>query len=439
MEINNKYKSLDRDIFNQSIELSKSIFPLHRSISGDGIDKAFEILKEKTECKVHEYKTNEQVLDWVIPKSWKCNNMYIIDTKSNKKIIEFDHPLRVASHSIPVDRKIIGKELKDNLVHSEKYPNNLMHRYYYYDDKWSISVKKSEYENILDDNYYRVLIDSVKYDGSLKTGELLLNGEEDRQVLFLSHICHPAQFNDGLVGAALNIYLYNYIKKYFKKTRYTYKFLFLPETIGSIAYCSNQSLLDNSHYAIFSEMIALNQKIHIQQSLNKEDHINTLLEVTLKDLSIEADFSPYLKVIRNDEKVFNSPGIDIPSASLTRAYAPGSKDAPFYGYHTDLDSIENSNLEKFEEVIKIYQYLLHITELDCYVKRNFAGLPMLSRHNLFTDPLVDRDLYNKTESLIWKLDGDNTISKISNELDINFCKLYEMLINWQKSGLVSFL
>lgn len=428
---------IDEQIFAAAESLSRKIFPLHRSITGEGINQAFEILAGSVPVNFFQFKTDEMVHDWKIPPSWHCSNCSITCVSSGEKIVSFTHPLRVASHSVPVNKLMSGQELKTNLVPSNKYPNNLMHRYCYYEDNWSISVSKSEFEKINDSSEYRVFIDSEKEDGELQVAESIISGKSEKKIFLLSHICHPAQFNDGLVGVLLNCYMYDYIKKYKESTYYNYHFLFMPETIGSIAYCSDKNRIKGAIFAIFSEMTALDQPLHIQDSSKESDYVNAIIRVAIRDLSLNAKFSPFLKVIRNDEKIFNSPGLDVPSASITRALGPGIKDHPFFGYHTDLDTVDAASMEALKEVIKLYQYIIDIVENDCHVLRLFDGIPMLSRHKLFVDPLVNRDMYNKLEAIVWLLEKNTKISEIALKLQLNFTDCLSLLQSWENAGLVS--
>jgi len=434
-------KVVDNAIFEKALAVIEKIFPLHRSISGDGINQAFEYLDNEVDGRLIRYPTGEQVFDWLIPQEWVCNDVSICaldeSGESVDEIVIFDHPLRVASHSCNVNDVFKGKALKKKLVCLKKYPDNLSHRYIYYREDWSISVKKSEYEKIEDGRNYLVKIASEKKDGDLKVHEYSLEGEKKETIFLLSHLCHPAQFNDGLIGVLLNLYLYNYIKKNYTQTKYTYKFLAFPETIGSHAYCSNPSNIENALFAIFSEMTALDQPIHVQKSKNDADYVNSLIELAAKECSLEAKFSPFLKVIRNDEKVFNAPGINIPAASITRAWGYGNHDDhPYFGYHTDLDDIDSADFEKLKEVLTLYQTMVFILENDCVVERKFDGIPMLSRHNLFVDPLQDRVGYNIRESLVWQLSENSKLSTIALNLEVPFSYLLNILTDWESEGLV---
>ena len=183
----------------------------------------------------------------------------------------------------------------------------------------------------------------------------------------------------------------------------------------------------------------MNQPIHIQLSKNEKDYVNLVINLAAKENDIEVKFSPFLKVIRNDEKVFNSPGVNIPSASITRAWGPGHVDHPFWGYHTDTDTIDNADLSKLKEIICLYKTIIDLIENDSLVRRNFDGIPMLSRHELFINPLVDRESYNLLEQITFQLDAEISISEIALNLNSSFYKIKSILADWEKKGLVTLI
>ena len=428
------FENYDREeSFARAAEIAQQIFPLHRSIAGEGIDQAFKILEEQIGCDVYEFASFIDILSWTVPQSWRCNGVSVKHVKSGVVLFAFNTPLRIASHSNAFKGILLGRELK---LHCKflKNPHAIMHQYLYYNDEWSISLTEAEYNAINDEDEYHVHVDTEHYDGSLKVGEKIHQGDLNVEIAFLSHLCHPAQFNDGLVGVLLNIYLYFLLRK--QKTRYSYKFLFMPETIGSIAYCSDSKNITNIKSAIFTEMIALDQPLHIQESAGKKDVINGYLKLADRELGLNARFSPFLSVIRNDEKVFNSPGIDIPAASVTRALGREYSGHPYKTYHTHLDDIDSANIEKLKESLEFIEVFVKIVEADKIVKRQFTGIPMLSKVGLFFDPALERDKYDLSERLVWLLGKPTSIADIALQTDYKFSEINEIISSWEAAGLV---
>ena len=428
---------LDQDLFEQALDFAQKIFPYHKSVTGDGIDMAFENLKGEIGCRILEYPTGTQILDWQVPKSWKCKSLSITDLTNDETLVTLDHPLRVASHSNSFKGEMLGNALKLKIATSSKVPNSLSHQYIYYVDGWSISMTQDEYDKIDDSHNYLVELKSEMYEGSLKVGELVLNGSTP-EMLFLSHMCHPAQFNDGLVGVLVNVYLAKWLNKYSENRTYTYKFLFMPETIGSHAYCSNKDNFKNSVMAVFTEMLALDAPLHIQMSESEDDLVNVYLRLAAKSSAYMARFSPYLGVIRNDEKVFGAPGIEVPSASVTRALGREYSDHPYTSYHTSEDNVENSNIEGLKEALSYLQVFISIMEEDRLVERQFDGIPMLSRHDLFFNPQTHRNMYDLQEKMVWQLKRPKAISRIAEDLDADFFDILDLLSRWEAKKLVKF-
>jgi aminopeptidase-like protein len=251
-------------------------------------------------------------------------------------------------------------------------------------------------------------------------------------------MCHPAQFNDGLVGVLVNVYLAKWLNKYSENRTYTYKFLFMPETIGSHAYCSNKDNFKNSVMAVFTEMLALDAPLHIQMSESEDDLVNVYLRLAAKSSAYMARFSPYLGVIRNDEKVFGAPGIEVPSASVTRALGREYSDHPYTSYHTSEDNVENSNIEGLKEALSYLQVFISIMEEDRLVERQFDGIPMLSRHDLFFNPQTHRNMYDLQEKMVWQLKRPKAISRIAEDLDADFFDILDLLSRWEAKKLVKF-
>lgn len=415
------------------MSIVKSLYPLHKSITGDGIDTAYNILQEKFDLLIHEYPSYSEVLSWKVPQSWRCDGVTVTHLVSGQESFNFCSPLRIASHSNAFSGKLLGSELKAHCKLS-KNPNALLHQYLYYNDDWALSLTRDEYNSIIDGDEYYVKIDTEHYDGSLKVGELLHQGVSNDQIAFLSHLCHPAQFNDGLVGVLLNLYFYLLLKN--KKTYYSYKFLFMPETIGSIAYCSNKKNTENIKSAIFTEMTALDQPLHIQQSANETDIINKYLKLADRELELSAKFSPFLSVIRNDEKVFNAPGINIPSASVTRALGREFDDHPYKNYHTNFDNIDNADMVKLNESLRFIETVIMLIESDRTVTRQFIGIPMLSKLGLFFDPSLDREKYDLSEKLVWLLEKPTTIADIAMKTNTKFQLIQKIILDWANVGLV---
>ena len=218
-------------------EYLKKLFPLCRSLSGEMNRKTLKILQEIIPLKIKEIKTKTKVFDWEIPPEWNVKEAWIKDMDGNK-IIDFEeNNLHLVSYSIPIKKTISWAELKNHLHKHKEIGNAIPYRTSYYKRDWGFSVTHKQFEFLESlQGDYQINIDSELKDGSLSYGELILKGKSKKEILISCYICHPSMANDSLSGVLLTAFLGKYIKS-LSNQYWTYRFIFVPETIGAIAYC----------------------------------------------------------------------------------------------------------------------------------------------------------------------------------------------------------
>lgn len=217
---------------------AKKLFPICRSITGEGIRKSFNHFKNKhKEFKTFKFKTGEKVFDWVIPKEWQINDAYL-EHESGERYAEFSHNnLHVYSYSKPVDKVMSKSELLNHIHTLPSQPKAIPYATTYYSDNWGFCLDYETYSK-LPEGKYKVLIDSKLFPGNLELIESKLKGKYKKEIFFSSYLCHPSMANDELSGPVLIDQLISYIKKKYPENKMSYRFVLLPETIGSIAYLS---------------------------------------------------------------------------------------------------------------------------------------------------------------------------------------------------------
>ena len=217
--------------------LAEKLFPINRSITGDGVRKTLSIISEHVKnLVVFEVPSGTKVFDWEVPKEWSIVNGYIL-TPSGKKICDFNkNNLHVMGYSIPVNDSISLEELNKNLYSLPNQPDAIPYVTSYYSERWGFCISHKERE-LLEEGDYQVKIDSCLFDGNLTYGELIIKGETDREVLISTYVCHPSMANNELSGPVVVTYLIKWLQS-LKSRRYTYRIVFIPETIGSITYLS---------------------------------------------------------------------------------------------------------------------------------------------------------------------------------------------------------
>jgi aminopeptidase-like protein len=431
-EINNT--KVGKDI----LELIKELFPICRSITGNGVRETLSIIKEIIpELKIFEVKSNTKVFDWDVPKEWNINDAYIKNSK-NEKIIDFKKSnLHVLNYSIPINCKLSLAELKKHIFTNKDQPNLIPYRTSYYKENWGFCMSEKQFKSLEEDTY-EIVIDSSLENGSLTYGELFLKGQNPEEILLTCYVCHPSMCNDNLSGTCLLTHLSNAMSK--MKLKYSYRFLFIPETIGAIVWLSkNQNSLSNIKFGIVATCVGDRGKITFKKTKNGNSLIDKITEETLtnskKPYKI-VDFFPW----GSDERQFSSPGINIPMASIMRTMY-----SQFPEYHTSGDNLDFMSSESLEDSFGLYLEIIKQIEshesLENYEKEKTTidkiDDEIYKNLNPFCEPqLGKRGLYEMTggmqqnsitkNAIFWILnfsDGNYSLRKISELAGINYIEI----------------
>lgn len=413
-----------------------NLLDLNRNLVSDDFEKSLDYLKKYIPLHVHQYKTGTMCWTWDIPPKWILKDAYI---KHRGKVLVSlkDHPLHVMCYSVAVCQVMSGKELLEHVYTHKEIPEAIPYEFSFYIKKWGFCLMQGQKDQIYAEEQYEVLIDSELKEDYLTVGEYTVKGKSREHIFLLSHIDHPFQANDGLVGVAVNVSLAKLLEKE-KNLYYNYTFLFLPETIGSVAFLSaNERLIPNIRYAIFCEMVGLDNPLVVQRSFNDQGLINQYAENVLKKVQGEAKSYPFLTVAGNDEKVFDSPGISIPSISLTRVdqdarlrkIAEGKEKLifPYPQYHSHLDNLSLVNEAAVCGAIDALYLLCQLIEKDFIPKRRFKGPVFLTKYGLWVDWRKDLKLNEQMMWLIYYLEGNKTAFQIANQLGLDFESVVEFL------------
>lgn len=227
-------KEYGQSMYNLCVEL----FPICRSITGNGVRETLSILNSVIggEMVVREVPSGTQVFDWSVPKEWNIRDAWIKDSKGNK-ILDFkDNNLHVVGYSLPVNKKVNLEELKTIIYTQPEQPDAIPYVTSYYKERYGFCMTQNQKNNLKEDNYH-IFIDSELKDGSLTYGEIIIPGDSNKEVFLSTYVCHPSMANNELSGPAVAIYLAKWLKS-LPIRRYTYRIIFIPETIGSITYLS---------------------------------------------------------------------------------------------------------------------------------------------------------------------------------------------------------
>lgn len=409
---------------------------LRRDIVSDGFDRALEhIARMLPGLNIHRYPTGMEAWTWIVPEKWEVKAAHI---KANGKTLldVRDHPLHVMSYSEPVSGKISHEELMAHLHTYPKLPDAIPYEFSYYERKWGFCVQHNRLDQF-DAPTYDVLIDAQRTPGELKVGELYLPGSTSEEIVLMAHLCHPAMVNDDLSGVSVLVALAQRLQQK-SEHRYGYRLLFLPETIGSIAYLSqNEALVSRMRFGVFVEMVGNDAPLSLQHSKQVVTSMDKAAELCLQSRGKDFRVGTFGEIINNDEKTFNGPGINIPTISLSRANFWGRGEWPYPEYHSSADTPAIVAVERLREAEEVLYDTLAMLDHDYYPKSLVKGPIFLSRYGLWVDWRVDRDLNRKQAavlSLLWE--GKKSLIDIAHEFNLPFAVVQTWLDKFVAQGLV---
>ena len=335
-------------------ELMIELFPICRSITGNGVRQSLQILQNHISLNISEIPSGTKVFDWTIPREWNINDAYIKNSKG-EKIIDFKKSnLHVLNYSTPIRIKLSLEELLPHLHSLPDQPNVIPYRTSYYKENWGFCITHNQLINLQDDEY-EVVIDSTLENGSLTYAEFFIQGESNDEVLFSCYTCHPSMCNDNLSGVVLFTFLAKHLKNL--SLKYSYRFLFIPETIGAITWLSqNESNVKKIKHGLVAYCVGDPGNSSYKKSRQGNAEIDQIVMEVLKDTGEEhkvVDFFP----TGSDERQFCSPGFNLPVGALVRTFAP-----EFSEYHTSADNTEFVKAQYLGDTLS--KYVKVITKLE---------------------------------------------------------------------------
>jgi len=413
---------------NQIYKLIEDLYPICRSITGDGVRETLRIVSEEIPLEIKEIPTGTNVFDWTIPKEWNINDAYILDSKGNK-VVDFQNSnLHIVNYSVPINKKFSLQELKKHLFTIPNHPEWIPYKTAYYNKDWGFCLSYKDYLNLKEDTY-EVVIDSKLTDGALTYGEFYIKGSLEEEVLISTHICHPSMCNDNLSGISIAVHLAKYLLK--QKRRYSYRIIFVPATIGAITWLAiNENNLSNIKFGLVAALLGDNGKFNYKRSRNGNSMIDKITEYTLMRSNFDFilhDFSPY----GYDERQYCSPGINLPLGTLMR-----TPNKQFPEYHTSADDLEFIKRDKLGESFKIFCDIVNAIENnDKYLNLYPKCEPQLGKRDIYNS--VAGNINEVELAILWVLnfsDGEHDLIDISikSKLSIDVIKSAAMLLTKHK-------
>jgi aminopeptidase-like protein len=404
----------------EMLDLIRELWLLKRDIVSDGYDQALNRLAQEVPMIIHEYPTGEPCWTWKIPEKWTCDEAYL-ETLDGKRIIDVkNHPLHVVSYSLPFEGIVKREELLPHLHTHKRLPTAIPFVFKYYDRDWGLCLPKTIKDSLQEDAY-RVMIKTRFEPGTLKVGEIVIPGKSKKSFVLAAHLCHPAMANDDLTGCVVSIDIAKTLLKG-KKPYFTYRLLILPETIGSVAYLShNEDLIPDMVGGLFLEELGVDIPHILQTSFMPNSQPDRCLSSALKGLDASSSQAEYRRVIDNDERQFNSPGVRVPMLSFSRViYPKESFNYPFPEYHSNFDTPEIVTQQRLETSRDIVLKLLQAWENNQYVVNLFKGEVFCSGYKIWIDYTVNPEGHRRLFEIMERCDGSRTVADIATELQISF-------------------
>jgi aminopeptidase-like protein len=413
-------------------KLAEELFPINRSLSGEGVRETLKILKrENNDLQIHSIKSGTKVFDWEVPDEWNCKEAYII-TPDGKKICDYNkNNLHLVQYSIPFEGEVSLEELQKHLFSLPELPDAIPYVTSYYNRMWGFCISENERKK-LKKGKYKVVIKSELKKGVLNYADLVIKGKSDKEIMFSTYICHPSMANNELSGPVLATYLAKYVKNI--DNYYTYRFVFAPETIGSLIYLSKH--LNYLKEKVIAGFVLTCVGDDREYSYLSSRYGNTLADkVALNILENEVkNFKKYSFLDRgSDERQYCAPGIDLPFCSVMR-----SKYATYPQYHTSLDNLDFISPEGLQGSYEVYTKIIDVLENNFYYKITVLGEPQLGKRGLYPK-ISDHTTLEKVKNIrnfLAYADGKNDLIDIANIIKVSAHSLIDIAKLFESHKLV---
>jgi aminopeptidase-like protein len=392
------------------------LYPICRSITGNGVRQTLDILRKRIALEVHEVPTGTPVFDWTVPREWNVRDAYV-KTPDGRRVIDFQRSnLHVVGYSVPVRARMTLAALREHLFTRPDLPAATPYRTSYYQEAWGFCLPHRDLA-ALPDGEYEIVVDSTLEAGSLTYGEYYLAGAEDDEVLFSCHVCHPSLCNDNLSGVALVALLARELAT--RPRRYSYRFLFIPGTIGSITWLArNEQRVSTIKHGLVVTGIGAPGPCTYKRSRRGNAEIDRVAAHVLEHTGAAhsvVDFTPY----GYDERQFCSPGFDLPVGCFMRR-----PHGEYPEYHTSADDLTFVTPAALAEAFETCRTIVDVLERNArYLNKSPKCEPQLGRRGLYRSLGGGLDRASREMAMLWVLnlsDGRHTLLDIAERANLPF-------------------
>jgi aminopeptidase-like protein len=432
MSVSRPPSTTDGDVGAEMYALIAELFPICRSITGDGVRRTLEILRKRVALAVHEVPTGTPVFDWTVPKEWNVRDAYVA-TPDGRRVIDFNRSnLHLMGYSVPVRERLSLARLREHLFSRPDFPDAIPYRTSYYQEAWGFCLSHRELET-LPNGDYDVVVDTTLEPGSLTYGECFIPGAEDDEVLLSCHVCHPSLCNDNLSGIALVTELAGYLAS--QPRRYSYRLVFVPGTIGSITWLArNEHQVSRIKHGLVVTGVGDAGPFTYKRSRRGDAEIDRAAAHVLRHAGSShrvVDFSPY----GYDERQYCSPGFDLPVGCFMR-----TPHGEYREYHTSADDLSFVTPASLGKAFHACRAILDVLEGNLsYVNQSPKGEPQLGKRGLYRSLGGGLDRASREMAMLWVLnlsDGRHTLLDIAERAGLSFPAVREVATALADHGLL---
>ena len=411
---------------------AKELYPICRSITGDGIRRTLKIICEKISLQISEVPSDTEVFDWTIPKEWNVKDAFIKDS-AGRRVVDFQqNNLHLLNYSSQIQATMPLSLLKKHLFTLPEHPDWIPYRTSYYKPEWGFCLTHNQML-ALSESEYEVCIDTSLEDGHLTYGECYLPGSSDEEVLISVHACHPSLANDNLSGLVVATYLARLLST--RNLRYSYRFLFIPGTIGAITWLArNREAARRVRHGLVLTCVGDAGGFHYKKSRRGDAEIDRAAAHVLRHCGEPAEvlsFSPY----GYDERQYCSPGFNLPVGCLMRSVW-----GTFPEYHTSADNLDFIHPDQLARSLRVCATIVDVLENNrTYLNQNPYCEPQLGKRNLYRSA-GGESIVTEVNARLWVLnlsDGEHSLLDIAERSGLPFTTIHDAAELLLEGGLLA--
>jgi len=416
-------------------ELFDRLWPITRSLTGNGVRETHNIISEYVPLERIEVACGSKAFDWTIPDEWKLNDAYVVGPDGRRIIDVADNNLHLISYSAPFKGTMSLRELDKRLHSISEQPDAIPYLTSYYDKNWGFCITQNQRDSLIEGNYQIVIDTEFIQDGSMTLSEAVLPGESEKEILISTYTCHPSMANNELSGPLASTMLYRRLAQK-ENRRFTYRFAYLVETVGAVAYLSlrGEHLKENLEAGLVVTCLGGAGELHYKNTVTKDTIIDRASKKALDEMEIpyqSVSFFPW----GSDERQYGSPGIRLPVGMLMRGKFFEQPE-----YHTSLDNKDLISFTEISEAVDALETICETLELNgTFLSKIECGEPQFSQYGLYPTIGASREIELERQALMWVMalsDGEHDLIDIANLSDLKMAQLSHAVKKCVEAGIL---